>query len=368
MASAYAYVRVEWEGQDLGDNIARMLNKRMRGRIEIGSVEWNPTALKKVITGGFVPVRIRNVKVWDDCALSSDLAPLDERRRGDPAEDCTPDNKPDPDPTSKRKPRKLLIDAPLVTAEIDVHAAAFGHHDLIFRNVHVHGGTALLEQAREPYPLHAYDRTIVSIITAFYPRLPPGFRAGIYAADSPPKFDLRDIHVHDVNVIVQFAPKPNKDGSVGYALTGLITGVNVDAMALPGAPPKSYLCQRRRPARPQDVRASRRGQQAREPAHPRRRAARCVRDSDDARRGLGEIAPAIRSSYPSSRSIGSRSCPINGGNTTTSRTTSRSTSRRARFRAKHRRHRPKLRICISPVSCSSGSIVPTTANGISSSR
>ena len=229
------------EGQDLGDNIARMLNKRMRGRIEIGSVEWNPTALKKVITGGFVPVRIRNVKVWDDCALSSDLAPLDERRRGDPAEDCTPDTKPDPDPTSKRKPRKLLIDAPLVTAEIDVHAAAFGHHDLIFRNVHVHGGTALLEQAREPYPLHAYDRTIVSIITAFYPRLPPGFRAGIYAADSPPKFDLRDIHVHDVNVIVQFAPKPNKDGSVGYALTGLITGVNVDAMALPGAPPKSYL-------------------------------------------------------------------------------------------------------------------------------
>ena len=241
VASAYAYVRIEWEGEDLGDNIARILNKRMRGRIEIGAVEWDPSALKKVITGGWVSVRIRNVKVWDDCALSSDLAPLDERRRGDPAEDCTPDNKPDPDPSSRRKPRKLLIDAPLVTAEIDVHAAAFGNHDLTFRNVHVWGGTALLEQAREPYPLHAYDRTIISIVTAFYPRLKAGFRAGIYAAETPPKFDLRDIHVHDLNAIVQFGPKQNVDGSVGYLFAALVTGVNVDAAPLPGMLPTSYL-------------------------------------------------------------------------------------------------------------------------------
>src|SRR5437764_1425791 len=40
LVSAYAYLRVEWEGPDLGVNIASILNKRMRGRISIGSVEW----------------------------------------------------------------------------------------------------------------------------------------------------------------------------------------------------------------------------------------------------------------------------------------------------------------------------------------
>ena len=38
----------------------------------------------------------------------------------------------------------------------------FGNHDFVFRHIVVHGGEALLEQTREPYPLHAYDRTIVS--------------------------------------------------------------------------------------------------------------------------------------------------------------------------------------------------------------
>ncbi len=116
LISAFAYLRVEWEGEDLGDNIASILNKRMRGRISIGSVEWDVGALQKVVTGGWAKVTVRDVRVWDDCALSSELDPLDERRLGDPSEDCTPDDKPDPDPKSKRKPRKLLLVAPKVTA------------------------------------------------------------------------------------------------------------------------------------------------------------------------------------------------------------------------------------------------------------
>ena len=52
LISAFAYLRVEWEGEDLGDNIASILNKRMRGRIEIGSIEWPTSALKLVATGG----------------------------------------------------------------------------------------------------------------------------------------------------------------------------------------------------------------------------------------------------------------------------------------------------------------------------
>ncbi|NVB78252.1 MAG: hypothetical protein HOV81_07655 [Kofleriaceae bacterium] len=229
IGSAFAYLRVEWEGADLGDNIASILNKRMRGRIAIGGVEWDTRSLKTVVTGGWAKVVITNVKVWDDCALSSELDPLDERRLGDPNEDCTLDDRPDPDPSSKRKPRKLLLDAPRVEAEIDVHAALFGNHDLVFRNVWVYGGEALLEQTSEPYPLHAYDRTIVSFLTAFYPRMKAGFRAGIYADSPPPKFDLRDFHVKDLNLTVQFAPYPGKNGAVGYGLAARIEGVDVDA-------------------------------------------------------------------------------------------------------------------------------------------
>src|SRR5262249_389789 len=153
---------------------------------------------------------------------------LDERRRGNPAEDCTPDDKPDPDPTSKRKPRKLLVTAPLIEAEIDIHAAMFGNHDLTFRHVWIKGGTAILEQPRDPYPLHAHARRVVSIITAFYPRLKAGFRAGIYAAEPPPKFDVRDFHITGLKLYLQFAPFPTKDG-IRYGLAAEIDNVEVDA-------------------------------------------------------------------------------------------------------------------------------------------
>ncbi len=241
LGTAYAYLRVEWEGEDLGDNIASILNKRMRGRISIGSVEWAPRSLKKVVTGGWVPIVIHNVRVWDDCALSSELAPLDERRLGDPNEDCTLDHRPDPDPTSKRKPRKLLIDTPRIEAEIDLHAAMFGNHDLVFRNVWVYGGKLLLEQTSEPYPLHAYDRTIVSVLTAFYPRMKAGFRAGIYAEGTPPKFDLRDAHIRDLDVTVQFGPYANADGTIGYVLAGHVEDVSVDPTPIKGGEPEAYL-------------------------------------------------------------------------------------------------------------------------------
>lgn len=228
LGTAYAYLRVEWEGEDLGDNLASMLNKRMRGRIAIGSIEWQPRALRSLVTGGWVPVTIRNVRVWDDCALSSELDPLDERRLGDPNEDCTLDHRPDPDPKSKRKPRKLLIDAPRIDAEIDLHAALFGNHDLVFRRVRVFGGQVLLEQTREPYPLHAYDRTIVSVLTAFYPRMKAGFRAGIYADSAPPKFDLRDVKLEGVDVTLQFAPYTVDAGIIGYGLAARVEDVSID--------------------------------------------------------------------------------------------------------------------------------------------
>jgi translocation and assembly module TamB len=227
LGTGFAYLRAKLEGPDLGDKLASLLNKRMRGRIEVESIEWPTSALKTVATGGWVPVTIHGVKVWDDCALSAGIGADPEELRGiDPNEDCTPDDKPDADPASKRKPRKLLLRTDLITAEMDVHAALFGHHDLVFRHVVVHGGEALLEQTREPYPLHAYDKTIVSFVTAFYPRQKAGFHAGIYAQTPPPIFDLRDMHVEHVNLTAHLAPYPVK-GGVGYRLTARIEDVNV---------------------------------------------------------------------------------------------------------------------------------------------
>src|SRR3569623_805151 len=229
LGAGFAYLRVQLEGPDLGDKLATLLNKRMRGRVEIESIEWPTSALKTVVTGGWVPVTVRGVKVWDDCALSAGIGAgdPDELRLGDPNEDCTPDDMPDRDPASKRKPRKLLLRSDRSTAELDIHAARFGRHDLVGRHVTVHGGEALLEQTREPYPLHAYDRTIVSIVTAFYPRLKAGFHAGIYAQAPPPLFDLRDMHVEHLNLTAHLAPYSVKDDIVGYGMTARIEDVNV---------------------------------------------------------------------------------------------------------------------------------------------
>ncbi len=231
LGTGFAVLRVELEGPELADKIASTLNKRMRGRISIGSIEWPTSGLKKALTGGWVALTVRDVRVWDDCALNTSASAVDEIRLGDPNEDCTLDDQPDPDPTSKRKPRKLLLRSDLITAEVDVHALMFGNHDLVFRNMWVHGGEALLEQTREPYPLHAYDRTIVSIVTAFYPRMKAGFRAGIYADPAPPIFDLRDIHIQNMNVTIHMNPYSFTPGekTTGFVTTARLEGVDVDA-------------------------------------------------------------------------------------------------------------------------------------------
>ena len=50
---------------------------------------------------------------------------------------------------------------------------------VVGRAIVPHAHHHLIEQTREPYPLHAYDKTSVTIMTAFYPRMPAGFPAGI---------------------------------------------------------------------------------------------------------------------------------------------------------------------------------------------
>src|SRR5262249_15530795 len=208
----------------------------MRGRVEIGSIEWSTASLQKVLSGGWVPVTIRDVRVWDDCALSAAATgdESDALRTGDPNVACTPDDRPDVDPTSKRKPRKLLVRTDLATAEIDLDALMFGRHDFVFRNLWVDGGEALLEQTRAAYPLHADDRTVLSIATACSRRMRAGFRAGLCADALPPIFDLRDIHIAGLNLTVHWQPYPLRgSGQMGYGFTARLEGVDGDAGAQP---------------------------------------------------------------------------------------------------------------------------------------
>ena len=142
--TAFAILRIKFEGPDLADNIASILNKRMRGRIAIGSIEWDSVSLKKAFTGGWVPLRIKDVRVWDDCVLSTISKSSEDVRTTDPNLDCTPDDKPDPDPGSKRTPRKLLVHAELIELELDIHALMFGKHDFALRNVHIRDTLSLI--------------------------------------------------------------------------------------------------------------------------------------------------------------------------------------------------------------------------------
>ncbi|MEZ4404657.1 MAG: translocation/assembly module TamB domain-containing protein [Kofleriaceae bacterium] len=166
--AAVAILRIWFEGPDLGNTVASIMNKSMRGRIAIGSIEWPTSGVKTVVTGGWLPLTLRDVKVWDDQDTATTTG-------------------------------ELVLDVPKITAEIDIHALMFGRHDFVLRNIRVFGGRVLLKEVAEPYALHAYDRKVFSLLAAFYGRRKGGFYAGI-AARSSPVFDLRDYTIEGLEL------------------------------------------------------------------------------------------------------------------------------------------------------------------------
>lgn len=185
-------LRVKFNGSALGEQVTSMLNRRMRGRISIGSINWDLSELPKVVTGGWVPVTMRDVTVWD-------------RRADDRTRDCFHD--------TDLPPIHQVLHTDAITAELDIHALMFGRHDMVFRAVTVHGGHARIEQIHQPYPLHAYNKSAVSLVASFYPCMKAGFRAGFYAGAPPPIFDLRDVKLEHVDLDVLIG----NDDDVAYA-------------------------------------------------------------------------------------------------------------------------------------------------------
>lgn len=168
LGSALAVVRIQFEGPDLAQNLCQMMNARMRGKIEIKSIEWPMSELPKVVNGGWLPVTLRGVQIWDGEGES-------------------------------------VVRTEKVTGELDLHSLMFGRHDFVLRKVVLHGGEVLLSEVTEPYPLHDYDITVFSLIAAFYGRREAGFHAGVFAASSP-LWDLRDFEIRSVDVEIRTKP------------------------------------------------------------------------------------------------------------------------------------------------------------------
>jgi hypothetical protein len=160
---AVVILRHYLEGEGFGVWIADMLNAKIRGRIEIKTIEWPSSALPTLATGGWVPVTLRGVTVWD----------------------------------SKAPDAHQLLHTDLVTAQVDPHAIVSGN--FTFRNIKVEGGELLLQQVDEPYPLHAYDKSVISLLAAFYPTRKASFGNGIYVSSSS-IFDLRDFEIRHMRV------------------------------------------------------------------------------------------------------------------------------------------------------------------------
>ncbi|MEZ4359902.1 MAG: translocation/assembly module TamB domain-containing protein [Kofleriaceae bacterium] len=225
LALVFGSLRVFLHGDELGEFVATMLNRKMRGRIEIGAIDWPVSAIPTAITGGWVPITVRNVRVWDDCMQSAE-----GRRRSSSGDQvvldlpCAPDER----RSEQGAPRKLLLQTDKITAEIDIHALFFGYHDLVFRNIRVSGGDVLIEQATEPYPLHDYDKTTISLVSAFQPRMKAGFRAGIFADKAPPVFDLRDVHLEHIGVTYHQRPEFRGDRA-RYPVTLRVEDASVDS-------------------------------------------------------------------------------------------------------------------------------------------
>ncbi|HTE51679.1 MAG TPA: translocation/assembly module TamB domain-containing protein [Kofleriaceae bacterium] len=167
LVSAIVILRVFFTGPRLADLVASKLNARIRGHVSVESIEWPLASLPRFLVGGYVPLEIEGLEIRDEF--------------GD-----------------------VVLAAKRVTAELDVHPAMFGRHDLHVRDLKILDGSyALIKEVRQPYPVHEYDRTTISLASAFYPKLRASFRAGISASSSP-VFDLADYEVRGATLDFEF--------------------------------------------------------------------------------------------------------------------------------------------------------------------
>jgi hypothetical protein len=156
-----AYLRIALHGEGLARTVTQAINAQIRGRVEVESITWPMSAIPRALVGGFVPVKVRHVRVYDEL--------------GD-----------------------LIIETGFASGELSPYPAALGRHDFILRNIVVpEGGYVLLREIATQVPKHEGDDTTLSLLSAFDPPPERGLFVGSSGTESP-LVDLRDFEVHGV--------------------------------------------------------------------------------------------------------------------------------------------------------------------------
>ncbi len=144
LTAAVVVARVKFNGAALAEFVEGKLEGNIRGRVEVGSIDWPLGGLTALVGDGWIKVDVHDLRVYDEYETK-------------------------------------VIDTKGGTLEINVHSAIAGNYRL--RNVVLDkGGTVTLVQVREPYPAHEYDTHVISLLSAFYPKRSPGFSTGYSAA------------------------------------------------------------------------------------------------------------------------------------------------------------------------------------------
>jgi autotransporter translocation and assembly factor TamB len=174
---AVIVVRVYFNGDRLAAFVTSTVNERIRGKLEIGSINWPLGDVVTVVTGSWMDVEIRNAKVYDFA--------------GD-----------------------LVLDAPFARAKISASALAFDR-DFVIKDIALpEGGWALIKEEVEPYPNDEHDITVVTLVSAFYPKNRPPAPEHPESLARKSSWDLQSFSVDHATIEFEF---PN--------FTGMVEGV-----------------------------------------------------------------------------------------------------------------------------------------------
>ena len=124
-AALATVLRIRFHGEALATFVSGTLNDRIRGKVEIGSIEWPMGSLPAALVGGWLPITAHNVEVFDEFGT-------------------------------------VVLRTKRATAEVELVALALGP-DFHFRNIVVPAdgeGYALIKDVKEPYPVHEYDSSV----------------------------------------------------------------------------------------------------------------------------------------------------------------------------------------------------------------
>ena len=161
------YVRIKYHGKNLANFVTRSLNGAIAGKLEIESLEWPILSIYHGITGGFIPAKARNVKIFDEFG-------------------------------------ELVVETPLLTGHLDIHAVFFGAPDVVLKDVFApKGGKVRIVEKKYPYAKEQFSGHSISLLRAFNGKKHPHLGAGTHAHKNP-LFNLQRLDGDHIDLEVVF--------------------------------------------------------------------------------------------------------------------------------------------------------------------